>query len=144
MIIVLLILAPLIEIVTFIEIGAIIGAWWTIFLIVATAIIGVNTLRRLGGETFMRFQRALAQDGAPSFVLFEGFVTFIGGSLLIVPGFITDMLGTLCLLRTSRLWIIRLMLRCGLELTRDDQATHHNPRGGRDIEGTFRRRDDHD
>lgn len=144
MLIVFLILALLIEIVTFIEIGAVIGAWWTIFLVILTAAIGLKALRKQGYDTFMNFQKGLIHANVLTFTLFENFVIFVGGVLLVVPGFITDMLGCLCLLRPSRVWMIKLMLRYGLELADNAPTIHKNPRGGRDIEGTFRRRDDHD
>ncbi len=142
MLIFLLILAPLIEIVVLIEVGSMIGVWATIFLVLLTAIIGIGMLKAQGLDTFMHFQAVQARGELLAFELLERLLLLIGGGLLLVPGFITDLIGFLCLLRISRMWLIRLMVKNGLDL--DREFTRESGRKGRDIEGTFRRHDDND
>ena len=52
---------PLVEVYFLIQVGSVIGAGWTIFLVVLTAVIGVNLLRQQGVSTLMRANQAMSQ-----------------------------------------------------------------------------------
>ena len=60
-----LILLPVIEISLFIYVGGIIGPGVTILLIVASAMLGLSTMRRQGITTLASAQRAQAEGRAP-------------------------------------------------------------------------------
>jgi len=101
---------PLVELYFIIVVGDIIGALWTVLLVLMTAVIGVNLLRIQGMSTLMRAQRNMTQGQFPAMEMMEGVALAVAGVLLITPGFITDSIGFLCLIPASRQAIIRYIL----------------------------------
>jgi UPF0716 protein FxsA len=93
---------PFAEIYLLLQVGGIIGALPTIFLVVFTAALGAWLLRRQGFATFRRFQENLAQGVIPAYEMIEGPIILLGGILLLTPGFITDVLGFACLIPPLR------------------------------------------
>ena len=124
---------PLAEIYLLIKVGGWIGAGWTVFLVLATAVIGTALLRQQGLSTLFRARQTLDAGGVPALELLEGLMLAIGGALLLTPGFITDTFGLACLLPPSRL----LMVRAVLARLRSAEA-EQSPRT---LEGDFRRDD---
>ena len=108
-IIAIFVLIPIIEISLFIEIGSIIGSFYTITLIFLTAIVGVFFVRQQGISTFQKLATQLRNLEAPVQTMFEGLVILIAGILLITPGFFTDALGFLGLIPVSRIIFIKLV-----------------------------------
>lgn len=106
----LFIVIPLIELYFIIVVGGAIGAFWTVLLVVLTAIVGVHLLRTQGMSTLTRAQRNMAQGKIPAMEMIEGIALAVAGVLLITPGFITDAIGFLCLVPASRQAIIRYIL----------------------------------
>ncbi len=102
---VLFLVIPIIEIFFLIKVGEIIGIWWTILLVVLTAVIGAGLLRQQGLSTLARFQQNMGQGKLPAQEMVEGILLAVGGALLMTPGFVTDTLGFLCLLPFSRKFI---------------------------------------
>ena len=105
----LFILIPIIEIGLFIEIGSIIGSFYTITLIFITAIVGVFFVRQQGISTFQKLTFQLQNLETPVQTMFEGLVILISGILLITPGFFTDALGFLGLIPFTRIIFIKLV-----------------------------------
>lgn len=153
------IIIPLLELYVMISVGEVIGAFWTIILVLLTAVVGVNLLRIQGMSTLMRAQQTMAQGGIPAMEMVEGIALAVAGVLLITPGFITDSIGLLLLFPASRQTIIRyFMARSTVRTSFGAQSAHwqpgqppHNPdlkspdgkspRAGRTIEGEYRRED---
>jgi len=133
---------PIIEVYLLIEVGGLIGAGWTILLIVITAIIGVNLLRQQGISTLMRANQAMSQGQVPAMEMMEGLFLAVGGALLITPGFFTDAIGFICLLPFTRRGIIKYLL---LNSTIKASYSVHQEKQGRSdkhtIEGEFHRED---
>ena len=105
----LFILIPIIEISLFIEIGSIIGSFYTIILIFVTAVVGIFFVRQQGISTFQKLTSQLQNLETPVQTMFEGLVILISGILLITPGFFTDALGFLGLIPFSRIIFIKLV-----------------------------------
>jgi UPF0716 protein FxsA len=84
---------PFAEIYLLLEVGSVIGAFWTIFLVVFSAALGAWLLRQQGFSTFKHFQESLAQGVIPAYEMIEGPIILLGGALLLTPGFITDIIG---------------------------------------------------
>ncbi len=101
---------PFAEIYLLLQVGSIIGALPTIFLVVFTAALGAWLLRQQGFATFQRFQASLAQGEIPAYEMIEGPIILLGGALLLTPGFITDMLGFACLVPSLRRKIAQYVL----------------------------------
>ncbi len=152
------IIIPLLELYVMISVGEVIGAFWTIILVLLTAVIGVNLLRIQGMSTLMRAQKTMAQGGIPAMEMVEGIALAVAGVLLITPGFITDSIGLLLLFPASRQAIIRyFMARSTIRTSFGAQSTHwqsgqsqkpepdapgaKQAKVGRTIEGEYRRED---
>lgn len=106
----LFILIPLIELYFIIVVGEMIGAFWTVMLVIITAVVGVSLLRMQGMSTLNRAQRNMAQGQIPAMEMMEGVALAVAGVLLITPGFITDTLGFLLLLPPTRQALIRFIM----------------------------------
>ncbi len=139
---VLFLIIPIIEVYILIEVGGIIGAGWTILLIVLTAIVGVNLLRQQGISTLMRANSLMSQGQLPAMEILEGLFLAVGGALLVTPGFFTDAIGFICLIPYTRRGIIRYLL---LNSTIRTSYTVHRETtersGSHTIEGEYRRED---
>jgi UPF0716 protein FxsA len=108
---VILVLLPIAEISLLMTLGGIIGVIPTILAVILTAVVGANLVRSQGFELWQRLQRELAQGQMPTQALMEGMMILAGGLLLLTPGFITDLMGLLCLLPVSRIVIIKYLMR---------------------------------
>lgn len=98
----LFILVPLAEIVIIIQVGQVIGAWWTVGLLVADSVLGAWLLRREGARAWRSFREALAAGRWPGDEVAQGSMVIVGGTLLLTPGFLTDVVGFLLLVPASR------------------------------------------
>ena len=101
---------PFAEIYLLLEVGSVIGAFWTIFLVVFTAALGAWLLRQQGFSTFRRSQESLRQGIIPAYEMIEGPIILLGGALLLTPGFITDLIGFACLVPSLRKKIAQYVL----------------------------------
>jgi UPF0716 protein FxsA len=108
---ILFLLVPLVEIFFLIQVGQVIGAGWTIFLVVATAVIGAFLLRLQGFQTLHRAQRTMQQGQLPATEMLEGLCLLVSGALLLTPGFVTDTMGFLLLMPPVRQLMIAQMLK---------------------------------
>ena len=151
---ILFIVVPLVELYLIIEIGSMIGALWTVLLVVLTAVIGVSLLRIQGLSTLNRARNSMEMGTMPAMEMMEGMALAVGGALLITPGFLTDALGFLCLIPVTRRAMIRYLMARSVMVgsTYSGQHYGHHPHqggsshggshsGGRTIEGEFQRKD---
>ena len=99
---ILFITIPLVEIAILINIGKIIGAGYTIALVIGTAFLGVSLLRIQGISTLAKVQANINRGQLPTTELIEGLILLISGVLLLTPGFFTDMVGFLMLVPALR------------------------------------------
>jgi UPF0716 protein FxsA len=104
---------PIVEIYFLIKVGSVIGALWTVFLVVATAVLGAALLRQQGFSTFQRAQQSLAQGQLPATAMLEGVALVISGALLLTPGFVTDTIGFLLLTPLVRQKLIEKLFASG-------------------------------
>ncbi len=100
---------PIIEIYLLIQVGQVIGAGWTILLVVFTAVIGVWLLRIQGLSTLTRAQRRLQENELPAREILEGMALVVAGAFLLTPGFFTDTFGFLLLFPPTRIWLASLV-----------------------------------
>ncbi|GHA90801.1 FxsA family protein [Modicisalibacter luteus] len=104
-------LFALLDFVILFSVGAQIGLLMTLLLILGTGFLGLHLVRREGLATFQRAQQRLAQGEIPSDELMIGAALIFGGALLMAPGFLSDALGFMCLLPTSRRLLGRFLSR---------------------------------
>ena len=94
---------PLAELAVFILVAAQIGFGWALLLVLATSAIGVLVLRRAGGSHIERAKVALgAQRVSALQADASGVLILLAGFLLALPGFITDVIGLILLIRPLR------------------------------------------
>ena len=96
------VVVPLVEIYVIIQIGQVIGAWWTIALLIADSILGSWLVKREGGRAWRALRTALEQHRMPAKELADGVLILVGGTLMLTPGFVTDLVGILCILPVTR------------------------------------------
>ena len=106
-ILLLIILIPIIEIYIFIKIGSQIGAIYTIFLIFFTAIVGVYYAKHEGLNTLKSGFTLLSKNETPSYEILSGAIIALAAVLLIIPGFLTDIIGFLFIFPLSRKFIFK-------------------------------------
>lgn len=99
---ILFIVIPAIELYVLIEVGSIIGGLVTILMVFLTAFFGVALMRGQGMATMQKAQSSLQAGLLPQTEMIEGVFIFLGGVLLLIPGFITDSLGLLFLVPPIR------------------------------------------
>lgn len=93
---------PLVELAVIIQVGQVIGAGWTIALLVIDSLFGAWLVRREGRRAWQSFRRALEDARWPGREVAEGALVLIGGALLVTPGFVTDGIGLLLVLPPTR------------------------------------------
>jgi len=99
---ILIIAVLLIEIFLFIKVGSYIGAYNTISLTLITAIIGVIYARYEGFNTLRSAIPQLKKDEIPIYEIISGAALAFAALLLILPGFVTDLLGFLLIFPPTR------------------------------------------
>ena len=93
---------PLIEIWVLIQVGQVIGPWWTILLLILDSIFGTWLIRREGGKAWQALTVALQSGRMPARELADGALILVGGTLMLTPGFVTDAFGILLILPFTR------------------------------------------
>jgi UPF0716 protein FxsA len=105
------VLWPVAELFVAIQVGHAIGAVPTIVLLIAGWPLGTWALRRQGAAAWRRLGVALNERRTPAREVVDGALVLIGAVLLMIPGFITDVVGILLLLPPSRALARPLLLR---------------------------------
>lgn len=108
--VILLLSAPLVELYVLIKVGGVVGAGWTLGLVISTAVIGLALVRIQGFAVLSRIQQTLARGEVPALPLLEGMALFVAGAFLLFPGFLTDILGFTLLIPPIRRGLIRFFV----------------------------------
>jgi UPF0716 protein FxsA len=133
----LFIVVPIAELAVIIQVGQVIGVWWTIGLLIADSILGAVLMRAQGRAAWRRFNEAVRDGRVPAREVLDGALVIFGGALLLTPGFITDILGIVLLIPPARAVMRHILAR---RLTHRMVVSVTGPRvRGRqddDVEGT--------
>ncbi len=105
----LFIVVPIVELYVIIQIGSLIGVWPTIALLLADALLGSLLLRHQGRGAWRRFNAAIAERRFPGREVADGLLIAVGATLLLTPGFLTDIVGLIFLVPPTRAIVRRLM-----------------------------------
>ncbi|MFG0806220.1 FxsA family protein [Pseudomonas fluvialis] len=144
-----LLLLPVLELALLIQVGSAIGVLPTLGLIIFSAVLGILLLRVAGLATAWRARERLARGELPEREMFDGLLLALGGLLLLLPGFISDLFGLLCVLPFSRHLLLGRLQRQQQEQAARQRAFADDLAGARDasaqrpqvIEGEYQRRD---
>lgn len=93
---------PFVEVWLMIVVGGVIGVPWTLAALVALTVLGVAVLRRAGTRAFRDADEALRSGQQPRGGLLDPLMLMAGGVLLVVPGFLTAVVGLLLVLPFTR------------------------------------------
>ncbi len=83
-------------------VGARIGVWWTLAILAAEALIGSWLMLREGRKAWAALTGAYTTGKMPTGHLADAALILVGGVMLILPGFFSDILGLICLLPLTR------------------------------------------
>jgi UPF0716 protein FxsA len=109
LLVLLFIVVPIAELYVIIKVGEWIGIWPTLAILIADALLGSLLLRHQGRAAWGRFNAAIAESRFPAREAADGVMVAVGGTLLLTPGFITDVFGLLLLVPPTR-----ALVRAGL------------------------------
>jgi UPF0716 protein FxsA len=102
LLLVLILGVPAVEIFVFVEVGRAIGWLLALVLLLGTSLLGAWLVRIQGRSAIERVSLAVAERRAPARAAVDGALGFLGGLLLVVPGFATDALGALLVFSPTR------------------------------------------
>ncbi len=146
------VLIPVVELSVLIRVGEVLGSWNTVALVILTAVVGVSLVRSQGLSTLMSVQKKLAVGEAPGQEIVEGMMLAMAGILLLIPGFVTDLIGLILLTPITRAPLARYFYqRMQLKVVASAQfragpnpfePPHQRGQGGDVFEGEFERKAD--
>jgi len=94
---------PALELVVFIAVAASIGFAWALLLMLTTSLAGALVLRHAGGSHIARIRVAMGDGGVTALQADgSGGLVVLSGILLLIPGFITDIVGLFLLIAPLR------------------------------------------
>jgi UPF0716 protein FxsA len=135
---------PLLEIAILIKAGETIGFWPTISLLIGAGVLGVLIIREQGLTMVGRMFAAVNAGQLPFEPMLDGYVLVVAGALLIVPGFLSDIIALLLLVPPVRAWAIRHVLSGFTGGAGFPPSGTHKPSQPTVIEATYERIDDDD
>lgn len=100
---------PLTEFWVVTRVGGLIGLWPTLALLVVSAVVGAVMMRREGTKAWNALVKAFGTGQLPTGRLADAALVLVGGILLMLPGFLTDLLGLVMILPFTRPLIRRLL-----------------------------------
>ena len=103
------VLVPLVEIYVLVQVGQVIGAGWTIALLVLDALLGTWLIKHEGARAWRALREALESGRMPATEIADGALILLGGTLMLAPGFVTDAFGILLILPFTRPLFRRLL-----------------------------------
>lgn len=146
---ILLFLYIYLEISVFVIVANTIGVLFALLILVATSILGIFIVKSQGVRHIVQMQRKLQMGENPSREISKSVLLFFGGFLLLIPGFITDVVGAFLLIPPVQRLVVkyffpRLAVKSRYSYsTAGTNNTTKDPKPSEDtIEGTFIRKDD--
>jgi UPF0716 protein FxsA len=133
---------PMIEIALFIQVGGLIGIWWTLLIVLGTAITGSYLVRNQGLREMANLQRSFSELDDPTEPLANGAMILFAGALLLTPGFFTDVVGLSFLVpavrRAAFVWANANINVKSFTTGQQGPAPGQPPSGDRVIDGDFK------
>jgi len=111
-----LVLLLVVEVAVVAAVSSWIGFGWTVLALLVTSLLGGWLVRREGARAWRSFSAAVAEGRSPGREALDGVLILLGGLLVLLPGFVSDVLGLLCLLPPTRRLLGRALV--GWALTR--------------------------
>lgn len=115
---------PIIELTLLVKIGMEIGIYYTVLLVLGTAFVGAYMAKMEGLGVIVRFQRNMMEGIFPAEEMIDGAMLLVAGALLITPGILTDVVGFLLVIPSTRA-VIKVWLKRYLKGKFDRMTIHH-------------------
>jgi UPF0716 protein FxsA len=97
-----LLVVPLLEIALIVAVGRVIGGWQTLALLLFESALGAYLVKREGQRSWRTLRAALTSGRMPGRELADAALVLIGGTLLLTPGFLSDIVGFFFILPFTR------------------------------------------
>jgi UPF0716 protein FxsA len=97
-----LLVVPVAEIAVIVAVGTVIGGWQTLALLLVESALGAYLVKREGRRSWQGLRVALNTGKMPGRELADAALVLIGGTLLLTPGFLTDIVGFFFILPATR------------------------------------------
>jgi UPF0716 protein FxsA len=123
---------PLVEIAGFVVVGSYLGVAGTLLAVMASVVLGVIILRRAGWRAIESLRGTVSSKTLPTIAALDNAYLMLAGLLLILPGFVSDIIALLILLPPVRDWLVERTLD---HLSR--RVVIHRTGGTSVIEGEF-------
>jgi len=136
---------PLIELYFLIEVGSVIGGFYTIAISILTAILGIHLIKLQGVQTLANMQQKLQQGELPANDLISAILLSVAALFLLFPGFISDTMGAILLIPLIRNIIATQIIKSSLLQSRFTSSAnfhqhfsnHHQSQSGDIIDGDY-------
>jgi UPF0716 protein FxsA len=116
---------PFVELFVLIQVGQVVGVWWTILLVLAVSVLGSWLVKREGWAAWRRITARVQGGEVPGNEMVDGGLILLAGALLLTPGFVSDVLALGLLLPPSRAVVRQVVLKRLVA-----KAASVRPRGG--------------
>jgi UPF0716 protein FxsA len=101
----LLIIVPVVELFVFVQVAQWIGVWEALLLLIAVSMLGAWVVKVQGLGVVRRISADLSNRRVPAGSMVDGALLLVAGTLLLVPGFLTDLVGLVLLVPVARVGI---------------------------------------
>ena len=98
---------PFLEIAGFVWLGGKLGVGLTLLWVIGAMVAGLALLRRTGLQAVARLRTALAEGKEPGHSIIDAACFAAAAMLLIIPGFVSDLLAVILMLPVTRHWLLR-------------------------------------
>ncbi|GEB30632.1 MULTISPECIES: FxsA family protein [Brevibacillus] len=92
-----------------ITVGSLIGGWNTVLLVIVTGLLGAWLAKQQGVQVFRTLQFQLSRGQMPTETIIDGVLILVGGILLLLPGFVSDVIGLIFLIPYTRMMLRHLL-----------------------------------
>ncbi|KZE48798.1 exclusion suppressor FxsA [Brevibacillus parabrevis] len=92
-----------------ITVGSLIGGWNTVLLVIITGLLGAWLAKQQGVQVFRTLQFQLSRGQMPTETIIDGVLILVGGILLLLPGFVSDVIGLIFLIPYTRMMLRHLL-----------------------------------
>jgi len=116
--VILFIAVPVIELWLILQVGDIIGVMPTILLLLLDSLLGAWLVKNQGGTAWRNFRSAVDAGRIPASEVVDGFLVILGGTLLLLPGFLSDFVGILLIIPPTRSLLRNRVVNFGMSRTR--------------------------
>lgn len=116
--VILFIVVPVVELWLILQVGEMIGVMPTILLLLLDSLLGAWLVKSQGGVVWRNFRRTADAGRIPANEAVDGFLVILGGTLLLVPGFLSDIVGILLIAPPSRKLLRSRVVKFGMGRTR--------------------------